>query len=135
MAEKALLDALRQSKSFGHYRELYPSLPERLRLILDCPNPGIRQRLQELGRVLGERNDERTAWIVEKYGLTPAEARVALHLAEGGTIASCSREFGIGPGTVRTHLKAVFAKTGINRQAGIATLLARRRLSASTAKS
>jgi len=58
------------------------------------------------------------------FDLTPAEARVARAIAEGATIAEIAPAAGITEATVRTHLKAVLAKTGVHRQAELAALLA-----------
>jgi DNA-binding CsgD family transcriptional regulator len=58
------------------------------------------------------------------FDLTPSEARVARHLMTGGTIVSAGKALGIGDGTVRSHLKGVFAKTRVNRQADLMRLLA-----------
>ena len=57
------------------------------------------------------------------YGLTPTEARVALHIGEAGTIAGAAAGLQLGPETVRTHLKRVYAKTGVNRQSALVRLL------------
>ncbi|MBB4155248.1 DNA-binding CsgD family transcriptional regulator [Sphingomonas jinjuensis] len=57
------------------------------------------------------------------FDLTPGEARVARLLASGTPIADAAAALGIGSGTVRTHLKAVFAKTGVARQVDLVRLL------------
>jgi DNA-binding CsgD family transcriptional regulator len=59
------------------------------------------------------------------FGLTPAEAAVANELSMGKTpdeIAAC---LGIRPGTVRAHLKSIYAKSGTKRQAEFVALLFR----------
>ncbi len=50
------------------------------------------------------------------YGLTPAEAAVALMLTDGDDIATVARHRGAAAGTVRNQVKALFEKTGTNRQ-------------------
>jgi DNA-binding CsgD family transcriptional regulator/PAS domain-containing protein len=57
------------------------------------------------------------------YGLTPAESRLASHLAAGRTIEEASAELGIALGTARTHLKHVLAKTGARRQSELVGLV------------
>jgi DNA-binding CsgD family transcriptional regulator len=57
------------------------------------------------------------------YGLTGAELRVLLGLAEDATPADIARRYGIAPSTVRTHLKSLFAKTGAKRQKDLVKLL------------
>ena len=57
------------------------------------------------------------------YGLTGAELRVLLGLADGATPADIAQRYGIAPSTVRTHLKSLFAKTGAKRQKDLVKLL------------
>jgi DNA-binding CsgD family transcriptional regulator/PAS domain-containing protein len=64
------------------------------------------------------------AWIVDAYGLTPAEARVALAASTGLTIPETASQLGLSPNTIKTHLRKVFAKTGVSRQAELARLMA-----------
>lgn len=58
------------------------------------------------------------------FDLTPAEARVAALTGFGLAPLEVALRLGIGVGTVRNHLKAVFAKTGASRQAELAALVA-----------
>ena len=50
------------------------------------------------------------------FGLTPAEARLALHLV-AETLRSAEAKLSITYETARTHLKHIFNKTGTCRQA------------------
>lgn len=59
----------------------------------------------------------------ELFGLTPAEARLAIRLASGTSLTEAAAEFGVGKATVRTQLNAVFQKTGTSRQAELVRLL------------
>jgi DNA-binding CsgD family transcriptional regulator len=59
------------------------------------------------------------------FGLTPAEARMAQELAAGQRLAQAAVAMGIGLETARSHLDALFDKTGCRRQATLAALLAR----------
>jgi DNA-binding CsgD family transcriptional regulator len=58
------------------------------------------------------------------FGLSPGEARVARAIAQGQTIDRIAAESGVSRETVRTQVKAILAKTGTNRQAEMALLLA-----------
>jgi DNA-binding CsgD family transcriptional regulator len=58
------------------------------------------------------------------FDLSPAEARVARLLLEGKSVAGIAAESKVGENTVRAHLKSIFAKTGVNRQAELVRLLA-----------
>lgn len=57
------------------------------------------------------------------YDLTPAEARLARRLTEGMTLAQVASETGVGIETVRSHLRSIFGKTGVHRQAELTLLL------------
>jgi DNA-binding CsgD family transcriptional regulator len=59
------------------------------------------------------------------FDLTPAEARVARIIAEGLGIKDVSSQLQLSRETVRTQLKAVFAKTGRTSQSSLVALLAR----------
>jgi DNA-binding CsgD family transcriptional regulator len=57
------------------------------------------------------------------YGLTNAEAAVALHIADGQGIKPIADELSLSTATVKTHLQRVFLKTGTHRQAELVRLL------------
>jgi len=58
------------------------------------------------------------------FDLTPAEARVARAIAAGRPAPEIARAHGVSGETVRTQLRAVFAKTGVSRQVELVRLLA-----------
>ena len=57
------------------------------------------------------------------YGLTTAEARVALLLAEGYAVEDIAVRLHVKLGTVRNQLKQVFSKTATHRQAQLVRLV------------
>lgn len=57
------------------------------------------------------------------FGLTPAEATVAMRLAAGWPPQQIAIQLGVQPNTVAAHLKRVLAKTGTTRQATLVALL------------
>lgn len=57
------------------------------------------------------------------FGLTPSEARVALHIAEGQDLRGVCDEFSITYATARAHLRSIFQKTGVRRQAELSSLV------------
>ena len=59
----------------------------------------------------------------ERFHLTRAEAGLALHLAQGATLADAADALGITYNTTRSHLRAIFAKTNTHRQVKLITLL------------
>ena len=62
--------------------------------------------------------------LIAVFGLTSAEARAALKIAEGATIANASEQLGITVNTLKTLLKRTFAKTGARRQSELVTIIA-----------
>lgn len=59
-----------------------------------------------------------------QFGLTPAEARLAKVMSEGGSVSEYAANQGLSKHTVRSQLRSVFGKTGTHRQAQLASLLA-----------
>ena len=59
------------------------------------------------------------------FGLSRAEARLALGLLMGRSTAECARIAGVGVATVRSQLHSIFTKTGVRRQAQLVALLSR----------
>jgi DNA-binding CsgD family transcriptional regulator len=57
------------------------------------------------------------------FGLTGAEAALALLLANGFTLDEAAVELGIRKNTIRAHLRSIFAKTGVRRQTTLMHLL------------
>jgi DNA-binding CsgD family transcriptional regulator len=63
--------------------------------------------------------------LTDVFGLTPAEANVAIGIADGRHLAEIAAGRGVKIGTVRAYSKSVFAKTGTRGQAELATVLTR----------
>lgn len=59
-----------------------------------------------------------------QFGLTGSECRVGLALIEYGDAVSIAAALGIADNTVRSHLKIMFAKTGVHSQTALALRLA-----------
>ena len=80
-------------------------------------------RAQALLMVRLPADDElRAQWrarMATRHRLTPAEFRVLLGLLEGESPASIADRLGVSRTTVRTQLRALFAKTGCTRQADL----------------
>lgn len=57
------------------------------------------------------------------FGLTGAEAVVASVLAQGMSIQQTAEKLDLSEGTIRSHLKHIFPKTGVNRQADLMRVL------------
>lgn len=59
----------------------------------------------------------------DRFQLTRAEAALAVHLAQGAILADAASALDITYNTARSHLRAIFAKTGTHRQVELVTLL------------
>lgn len=58
------------------------------------------------------------------FDLTPAEAKVARALAAGQDVAAAAAGLSVSTETVRTHVKAILAKSGMSRQADFVAAIA-----------
>jgi DNA-binding CsgD family transcriptional regulator len=97
----------------GRARDIFLSAAA-LAVVIDGGEPPPRIRLD-------------AATVAHAFALTEREAAVTCLLAEGATLADVARHLGVQIGTVRVHLRSVFAKTGTNRQAELVALLGRLR--------
>jgi DNA-binding CsgD family transcriptional regulator len=71
-----------------------------------------------------ERPNNPTAERLQKgFGLTRTEAAVAMEVLNGHGLQAAAAALGVAPVTVRTHLTAVFGKTGTHRQAELVRVL------------
>jgi DNA-binding CsgD family transcriptional regulator len=61
------------------------------------------------------------------FDLTPAEARITSMLIDGNTVDTISKTHSVSLNTVRTQLKSVFQKTGVDRQVDLVSMLGQRR--------
>lgn len=71
----------------------------------------------------GKRPTVDPALIAATLGLTPAESEVVARLVSGHTAAEIAAATGRKEATVRWHIKNIYAKTGITRQAELFQLL------------
>jgi DNA-binding CsgD family transcriptional regulator/PAS domain-containing protein len=67
--------------------------------------------------------DETKDYLRRRFGLTVAEANVALEILRGDGREAVADRLGISMTTVRTHLTHIFEKTGVRRQAELVRLL------------
>jgi DNA-binding CsgD family transcriptional regulator len=109
----------------GPYGELYPSLARRLNEIEQTASPAIRRRIAALQAAREDQHEDRQVKLMRQFGLTRTESRITLHLADGGSVAGYAEMFEVSVGTVRSQLKSIFTKTGVNRQAALASIVPR----------
>lgn len=65
--------------------------------------------------------------LMELFELTPREADVAVLIGTGATTDEATQRLRMSRHTVRQHIKAVFGKTGVSRQAELVALFSRLR--------
>lgn len=94
--------------------------------LLVCPAPGHRlgaDLLQAAAIIFVNNPDDRItpveAALGAQFRLTPAEARLTAALLDGEHLDDYAVRTGLSPHTVKTQLKAVFAKTGCSRQSDL----------------
>lgn len=102
---RLLVSPLRQADS-QQTTLIMPGLAAVLIIEGEAIAPSLAQRLQQ------------------RYGLTPAEARLAVEIAQGDGKNAVAERLGITFSTARTHLSRVFDKTGVRRQAELVRLIA-----------
>jgi DNA-binding CsgD family transcriptional regulator len=61
--------------------------------------------------------------LAEQYGLTPAETKLAILIAEGIDLETAATRLCVSVQTIRSQLKSIFAKTNVSRQAELVALL------------
>lgn len=97
-------------QAFPLIRPSYAGMPgpRHVVLLITRTEPANLQHLEELAR---------------RFGLTRAQARLAVALCGGLTLRDAADRCGIGYGTARGYLKMIFLKTGTRRQTDLVTLL------------
>ncbi|WP_152552918.1 helix-turn-helix transcriptional regulator [Nitratireductor basaltis] len=63
------------------------------------------------------RRKQRIALLQDRFGFTPAEARLALEMLAGDGRAAAASRCGVSINTARTQLTSIFEKVGVTRQA------------------
>ncbi len=72
---------------------------------------------------LDHRNEDLTARLMQLFGLSRAEARVAAGIVEGRRLHEIAQESGVRMPTVRSQLRAVLRKIGATRQADMVRIV------------
>ena len=62
--------------------------------------------------------------IASAYALTPREMSVVTAIVDCGGVPEVAERLGLTPNTIKTHLKGIYAKTGVTRQADLVKLVA-----------
>ncbi|MBX3479869.1 MAG: alpha/beta hydrolase [Caulobacter sp.] len=78
-------------------------------------SPDLVRRMMDLMSGMNTPSGNVETVLSSLFGATPAEARAAARFAEGLTAREVAAALGVKEATVRGQLKAVFAKTGVNK--------------------
>ena len=89
---------------------------------LDSRLAGIENDLAGIRSLLGERLPIDPQFVAARLGLTPAQSRVAVALAEGNTVHDIAEAIGTR-NTVRWHLRQINRKLNISTQAQLVRLV------------
>lgn len=90
--------------------------------------PSVIVYLTDLARkldVLQPTRESSQALVAQLFGLTPQEARLALLLADGCTLAAAAQQIGVAEAAARNYSKRIYAKMGIGSQSDIVRLVYR----------
>lgn len=71
-----------------------------------------------------ERQMPETSQLMQFFGLSRAEARVARSLYQGFSVQDTAHRLGLSANTVRSHLKKIYRKVGVESQGGLQRELA-----------
>lgn len=82
-----------------------------------------RQSVALFIRDAGRKSEASREVVRRLFDLTPAEASLALALANGLTLDEAADELNIRKNTARAHLRAIFAKIGVTRQTALVRVL------------
>lgn len=70
-----------------------------------------------------ERIVPKTEQLQKYYGLTKAQAKVAINMYTHSNIVTVAEKLGISVNTARSHLRVIYSKTGANNQSDLISLL------------
>ena len=107
-----------------------PHLPDsRQTRIAGVEQPGVLLFINDpCEQAEDQQRDRFKARLQAIYGLTSAQAAIALHIADGEGLPAIAARLALSPATIRSHAKHIFAKTHVHNQAQLARLVERVRL-------
>ncbi|WP_390549013.1 helix-turn-helix transcriptional regulator [Qipengyuania sp. MTN3-11] len=69
--------------------------------------------------------EERMNRLSNAFSLTPAETKIAMEACAGGGRAEIAQRCGLSPNTIKSHMEAIYSKTGVHRHAELVHLVER----------
>lgn len=61
-------------------------------------------------------NEKHWSFIRKRFSISPRELEVSKYICHGYTNSEIANKLRMRPGTVKTHLRSIFAKTHVNRK-------------------
>ena len=89
---------------------------------LDSRLAGMESDLALFRVLLLERFHIDPQYVAKRLGLTPAQSRLAVALAEGNTMRSIAKKTGRAESTLQHHLKKIYRRLDISRQSELVRL-------------
>jgi DNA-binding CsgD family transcriptional regulator/PAS domain-containing protein len=119
-ATRSLMDAAAITRPSGRHKlgVLVRSIP-----LNDWSESGRRSSVAIFIRDPERHSQASHALIHKLFELTPAEASLALLLANGLTLDEAAAKLDIRKNTARAHLRSIFSKTGVTRQTALVHLI------------
>lgn len=121
---KALAAHVTQSPVIADYARLYPDAARRTIDVVAGLSADYEAQGMSVLIEVADAPAARTERLRDRYGLTESEARLAAHIADGGSLPDYAAARGISRNTARNQLQQVFEKTDTQRQAQLVKLLA-----------
>ena len=122
-----LLDALRAGDEPGRARTVLRlfsgSADKTLFMLAEMIENGENGRLIQVTQVLSGWHESVERMLADSFGLSEAETSIAGLLVEGADIAEIARRRASSVNTVRTQIKALLAKTGLNSRVDLVRIL------------
>lgn len=84
---------------------------------------GVEPRAMVVARAIDRGAGDMERLLQDAYALTASEADVAVRLGVGENPDAIAGARGVSAGTIRTHLRAIYQKLGVNRQVELAARL------------
>lgn len=110
--------SIRRSSGHGKLGVLIRSIP-----LGESPEGGRRPSVAVLIRDPERKSQASREMILRLFDLTPAEASVAILLANGETLDEAATALNIRKNTARAHLRSIFSKIGVTRQTTLVRVL------------
>ena len=112
-----------RSVELKRFRAAYPGSEQRFREIERIAPDELKPTLQHVLELMDMDVEDDQSELTQFFGLTVTEARLAIFLVNGGSLAEYAAENQVSRNTARNQLQQIFQKTHVRRQAELVALL------------